>query len=115
MSNEMKKMTTYVPQQYYEQIEELANNLDISNSKAHTMILASGLSNWETEIRITQLEAKLDLVMENFALEDDAKERMEEAVIEFNEEKSTDISIDESGEPTDAMKSIGISPDTWEK
>jgi len=109
-----KKITAYVDEDYLKQIENLSDNLDITESKAANIILASGLSNWETEIKIVQLEAKLDLIIESFAEEEDAKERMKEAVREFNEKKSMDIPIDDTDEPTDAMKSIGITPDSWD-
>ncbi len=110
-----KKFTSYIPQDRYDQIEELATNLDISKSKAHNMILTAGLSNWETTIRIVQLEAKLDLIIENFALEPDARELMKEAVEDFYEEKSMDLSTSDTQEPTDAMKSIGFTPEEWSK
>lgn len=110
-----KKFTSYIPQDRYDQIEELATNLDVSKSKAHNMILTAGLSNWETEIRIIQLEAKLDLIMESFAEEPAARERMKEAVEDFYEEKSMDLSTSDTQEPTDAMKSVGITPEEWSK
>ena len=116
MDNEKKKkFKSYIPQDRYDQIEELATNLDISKSKAHNMILTAGLSNWETTIRIVQLEAKLDLIIENFALEPDARELMKEAVEDFYEEKSMDLSTSDTQEPTDAMKSIGFTPEEWSK
>jgi hypothetical protein len=110
----LNAFSAHIKEEYDEQIEELADNLEISKNKALNMILSTGLSNWEAEIRIAQLESKIDLIIESFAEEENAKERMKEAMEEFHEKKSLDGSTKSVNEPTEAMQSIGITPDEWE-
>lgn len=109
------RISGYVSDELGEQIEAMAEHHDVPRNRIVEMLLKQGMSNWDARVRILQLEAKLDLMVESFAEEENAKERMEEVMEEALELPLPDGAVldDVEGEPYQAFQSLGIRPDDW--
>jgi hypothetical protein len=110
-----KRISGYVSDELGEQIEAIAEHHDVPRNRIVEMLLQQGMSNWDARVRILQLEAKLDLIVDSFAEEENAKERMREQMDEALELPLPDGAVidDISGEPYAAFQSLGIRPDEW--
>jgi hypothetical protein len=112
-----ERISAYVPQDCKQRIERVADKHNISESKAAVMLIQQGFSDWETRIRLVQIEAKLDLLVENFAEEETAKKHVQEAVESlFDQEVDDNVIGDEPpSEPIEPFQSSDILPDEWER
>lgn len=110
-----KRISGYVSDELGEQIEAIAEHHDVPRNRIVEMLLQQGMSNWDARVRILQLEAKLDLIVDSFAEEENAKERMREQMDEALELPLPDGAVidDIADEPYAAFQSLGIRPDKW--
>ncbi|MGQ4557387.1 hypothetical protein [Halobellus sp. GM3] len=110
-----KRISGYVSEELGKQIEEMADHHDVPRNRIVEMLLQQGMSNWDARVRILQLEAKLDLLVEGFAEEENAKIKMQEAMDDALELPLPDGAVidDVAGEPYQAFQSLGIRPDDW--
>ncbi|KZX46235.1 MULTISPECIES: hypothetical protein [unclassified Haloarcula] len=110
-----KRISGYVSDELGSQIEAIADHHNVARNRVVEMLLQQGMSNWDTRVRILQLEAKLDLIVDNFAEEENAKDRMQEQMSEALELPLPDGAVidDIAEEPYAAFQSLGIRPDEW--
>lgn len=110
-----KRISGYVSDELGEQIEAIAEHHNVPRNRIVEMLLQQGMSNWDARVRILQLEAKLDLIVDSFAEEENAKERMQAQMDEALELPLPDGAVidDIADEPYAAFQSLGIRPDDW--
>lgn len=110
-----EKISGYVDDELNSLIDAMAEHHDISRSRVIELLLREGVNARETRLRLVQMEAKLDLMVESFAEQDSAKERIQEQMAEAIDTPTPDgtTGTDLVDEPLPAFQSIGIRPDEW--
>lgn len=110
------KISGYVDDELAGLLEDIADHHDIPKTRALELLLREGVQAREHRLRLVQLEAKLDLLLESFAEEENAKTAVEDQVSEAMQtavpQGTTGVDLVE--EPHPAFQSLGIRPDDWQ-
>ena len=109
------RVTGYFSSELHEEIKTFADHHDISKSKALSILVGRGLGSWESTVRQIRLEAKLDVLIEAFAEQKLAKEKIKER---FENEPTAVLAdgeiVELADEPNPLFNSNVIQPDEWE-
>lgn len=111
-----QNISGYVDDDLAELIEDIAEHHDIPRNRVHEILLREGVQAREMRLRMVQLEAKLDLILESFAEEENAKDAIDEQIgkaMALPIPEGT-TGVDLADEPYPAFQSMGIRPDDWE-
>ena len=110
-----QKLSGYIDDELYDLIEALAEHHDIPKSRAHELLLREGVQARNHRLRLVQLEAKLDLIIDAFAEEENAKENIKQQMQDAMQLPIPDgtTGVDLVDEPFPAFQSLGIRPDEW--
>ncbi|WP_277543711.1 hypothetical protein [Haloarcula laminariae] len=111
-----QKISGYVDDELDDLIEAMSDHHGISRSRVIELLLREGANARETRLRIVQLEAKLDLIVESFAEQDAAKDKVREQMTELIDLPTPDgtTGTDLVEAPVPEFQSLGIRPDEWD-
>jgi hypothetical protein len=110
-----QKISGYVDDELAELISAMADHHNVPEARIVELLLREGVHSRDIRLRILQVEAKLDLIVDGFAEEENAKELMREQVPTALGLPLPDgtTGIDLVDEPFPAFQSLGIRPDEW--
>lgn len=110
-----QKISGYVEDELGDLISAMAEFHNVPEARIVELLLREGAHSRDLRLRILQVETKLDLILDSFAEEENAKELMREQVPAALGVPLPDgtTGVDLVDEPFPAFQSTGIRPDEW--
>lgn len=110
-----QKVSGYVDDETAEYIDAIAEHYGLAKTKVMALLIREGIQARTHRIRLEQLNAKLDVLMEGYAAEDEAREAIRD---QWQSAADVDLpgSVFASGsvkEPFPAFQSPGLQPEEW--